>query len=117
MIDLGKIELDGEEVSLRPLKREDAEGLDDASSGSRERYRYNPVPNGLLETRSYIERAMEQKRQGLRYPFVIVWNGIVSGTTSYSDFQPWTRPVGSENQRTDKPDALEIGYTWISADA
>ena len=117
MIDLGTINLIGKEVTLRPLTSNDAAALHEASSGSREKYRYNPVPNGLIEAKEYVEKALIQKMNGFRYPFVVIWKGIISGTTSYSDFQPWTWPEGSENQRTDRPDVLEIGYTWISSSA
>lgn len=117
MINLGEIKLSGTEVTLRPLAKEDLKDLNIASSGSRKNDRYNPVPNGLLETESYIEKAINQKELGLRYPFTIIWKGVVSGTTSYSGFQPWTWPEGCKMQRIDIPDVLEIGYTWLSSQA
>ncbi|PYN50337.1 MAG: hypothetical protein DME00_05930 [Candidatus Rokuibacteriota bacterium] len=41
----------------------------------------------------------------------------VVGGTSYLDLQQWRWPPGSPLQRTDRPDALEIGATWLSASA
>ena len=41
----------------------------------------------------------------------------VVGGTSYLDLQQWRWPPGSPLQRTDRPDALKIGATWLSASA
>ena len=50
-------------------------------------------------------------------PFTVLWRNRVVGSTSYSDFQPWEWPAGSEKQRVDRPDAVEVGYTWLAASA
>lgn len=34
------------------------------------------------------------------------------GATSYYDFQPWWWPQGCDLQRTDRPDATEVGCTF-----
>lgn len=109
--------LRGEEVTLRPLSETDAEALARAAAESREHYRYNPVPNGADEARAYVDRALRQKAAGLRLPFAVVWREAIVGTTSYSDFQPWEWPAGSLLQRSGRPDAVEIGYTWLGASA
>lgn len=111
------IALLGTEVSLRPLQLEHAEALALAASESREHYRFNPVPDGLLEARAYVVHALDSRDAGLRYPFVIEWRSRIVGTTSYSGFQPWLWPSGSPLQRTDRPDVVEIGYTWLAASA
>jgi RimJ/RimL family protein N-acetyltransferase len=116
-LELGHIELTGREVHLRPLREADAPTLAAASTESREHYRFNPVPDGLTQTQAYIERALRAKAEGRRYPFTLSWRGRIVGTTSYSDFQPWSWPEGSPYQRTDRPDSLEIGYTWLAASA
>src|SRR5437870_7430783 len=41
----------------------------------------------------------------------------VVGGTSYLDVQQWRWPPGSPLQRTDRPDAVEIGATWLAASA
>jgi RimJ/RimL family protein N-acetyltransferase len=116
-IDLGHIELRGREVLLRPLVLADASALDQASAESRETYGLSGVPGGLAECERYAEKALQMRAVGERYPFAIVWNGRVVGTTSYYDIRPWEWPQGSSLQRYDRPDAVEIGYTWLAASA
>jgi RimJ/RimL family protein N-acetyltransferase len=41
----------------------------------------------------------------------------VAGSTSYLDVQRWRWPEGSPHQRTDRPDSVEIGSTWLAASA
>ncbi len=110
-------ELLGIEVTVRPLAVDDAGALAAAAAESREHYQFNPVPEGLDGARAYIDRALRERDEGKRMPFAILWRQRVVGTTSYSDFQPWDWPVGSEHQRRDRPDAVEIGYTWLAASA
>ena len=50
-------------------------------------------------------------------PFAILWNDRVVGSTSYLDVQRWRWPTGSRLQRTDHPDVVEIGATWLAASA
>jgi len=109
--------LPGREVLLRPLTREDIPALAAASGESREHYLYNPVPEGRDGAAAYVERALSAKERGQRYPFVIIWRDRVVGTTSYSDYQPWEWQVASEHARSDRPNAVEVGYTWLAASA
>jgi RimJ/RimL family protein N-acetyltransferase len=114
---LPPLELRGPEVALRPLAVDDAEELASAASECREHYGYSSVPDGLDEARRYIERALRQRDAGRRLPFKILWRGRVVGSTGYSDYQTWEWPVGSSLRRTDRPDAVEIGFTWLAASA
>ncbi len=109
--------LRGVEVTLRPLSVDDVEALTAASAESREHYGFSEIPEGPEETRRYVEKALGQLSAEQRIPFTIVWCGRVVGTTSYYDFQPWEWPVGCDLQRLDRPDVLEIGYTWLAASA
>jgi RimJ/RimL family protein N-acetyltransferase len=113
----GSLALQGREVLLRPLEPADASALAAAAAESREHYDYNPVPNGYAGAQQYIEVALEARTRGQRYPFAILWNARVVGSTSYSQFQPWTWPAGCDQQRLDRPDAVEVGYTWLAASA
>jgi RimJ/RimL family protein N-acetyltransferase len=116
-IDLGEIHLCGREVLLRPLASTDAEALRVAASESRQTYDYATVPSND-DAQGYVEQALKMRAAGLRYPFVIVWNDRVVGSTSYYEYQPWKwPPAGAHMQRTDRPDATEIGYTWLAASA
>jgi RimJ/RimL family protein N-acetyltransferase len=116
-IDLGHIELQGRDVLLRPLSLSDATALSLASSESQETYGMSGVPVGLQACEQYIDKALQMRAAGERYPFAIVWNGRVVGSTSYYDFQPWDWPQASPLQRKEVPDATEIGYTWLAASA
>lgn len=109
--------LQGKEVFLRPLTLGDAEALTRAAGESRESYGFTLVPNGLEEAQTYIANALAQQEAGQRLPFAILWQGRVVGTTSYWEVQPWQWPAGSPLQRTDRPDAVEIGSTWLAASA
>jgi RimJ/RimL family protein N-acetyltransferase len=117
ILKLPEIVLHGAEVALRPLQADDASALAEASAESRENYKFNPVPNGIAEASEYIRLALEQRESGVRYPFAILRQGHIVGSTSYSDFQPWSWPKGSVLQRTDRPDVCEIGFTWLAASA
>ena len=117
MLHLPEIILRGREVMLRPLTRVDVTALAAASGESREHYQYNPVPEGVQGAAAYVEHALASKANGSRYPFAISFRDRVVGTTSYSDFQPWLWAVPSAHQRTDRPNAVEVGYTWLAASA
>lgn len=110
-------ELRGRDVTLRPLRADDAEALAAASGESRASYQWNPVPNGLAEAHKYIARALTMKARGQRFPFAVEWKQRVVGTTSYSEFQPWEWPPENPLQRADRPDSCEVGYTWYAASA
>jgi RimJ/RimL family protein N-acetyltransferase len=109
--------LTGSTVTLRPLSMADAGALAEAAAESREHYTFTRVPDGIKEAESYIAAALRERHSGQRMPFVTVWRDRVVGCTSYLDLQQWRWPSGSPLQRTDRPDALEIGATWLSASA
>jgi N-acetyltransferase len=110
------IVLRSQTVALNPLSA-DAVALAEAAAESRNQFQYTRVPNGIDEARRYIETALADQEAGRRMPFAIVWNGRVVGSTSYLDIQRWRWPTGSPHQRTDEPDAVEIGATWLAASA
>lgn len=109
--------LRGETVTLRPLTTADAGALAAAASESRQEFAYTRVPDGVEEARQYIEGALADREAGRRVPFAIVWRDRLVGSTSYLDPQRWRWPPGSPLQRTDHPDAVEIGSTWLAASA
>ena len=109
--------LRGQTVTLRPLTAEDAGALAAAASESRQEFAYTRVPDGVEEARKYIEGALADRDEGRRVPFAIVWHDRLVGSTSYLDPQRWRWPAGSPLQRTDRPDAVEIGATWLAASA
>ena len=109
--------LRGDTVTLRPLSAGDAAALAAAASESRATYVYIRVPDGMEEAERYIETAFADRDAGRRSPFVILWRDRVVGSTSYLDVQRWRWPAGSPHQRTDRPDVVEIGATWLAASA
>jgi RimJ/RimL family protein N-acetyltransferase len=109
--------LRGPTVTLRALSMADAEALAGAASESREQYVYTRVPDGVADAQRYIELALADRDAGHRKPFAIVWHDRVVGSTSYLDVQRWRWPAGSPHQRSDRPDAVEIGSTWLAASA
>jgi RimJ/RimL family protein N-acetyltransferase len=109
--------LSGPTVTLRPLSIADAAALAAAAGESRRHYIYTRVPDGIEEAESYIAAALQERESGRRMPFATVWHDRIVGSTSYLDLQQWRWPAGSPLQRTDRPDALEIGATWLSDSA
>jgi len=109
--------LRGQTVTLRPLSMADADGLAAAAAESRSRYVYTRVPDGVEDARRYVETALAEREAGRRLPFAIVWRDRVVGSTSYLDLQQWRWPAGSPPARTEHPDVVEIGATWLAASA
>jgi N-acetyltransferase len=116
-IDLGNLILNGRDVALRPLHASDAEPLAIASAESHQHFRFTIVPDGLIEVRAYIEQALRQRKGGTRYPLAIEYRGRIVGSTSFLDFQPWEWPAGPSMSPQDRPDACEIGATWLAHSA
>lgn len=106
-------ELEGETVRLRRLELDDAEGLATAAGTERDLYGYTAVPDGVAGARTYIEQTHRAMESGQRLPLATVWNGQLVGSTSFLAMQPWLWPPGSPLQRTDRPDSVEIGATWL----
>jgi len=109
--------LRGPTVTLRPLAESDAGALAAAASESRQPYGYTRVPEGVDDARRYIELALIDQAAGRRLAFAILWQDRLVGSTSYLEIQRWRWPVGSPLQRTDHPDVVDIGATWLAASA
>jgi RimJ/RimL family protein N-acetyltransferase len=117
IIDFANLTLSYGEMSLSPLTSEHAQGLCAASAEDPSIYGFSHTPMGLEQCQQSIDQALAQRAQGLRFPFVIHWRERTVGTTSYAGYQPWSWPANSPLQRSDTPDALEIGYTWLAQSA
>lgn len=114
---LPDFKLEGDEVVLRPLAAGDAEALAEAAAQSRETFQWTWVPDGITETRAMLNKALEQRREGTRYPFVTLYRGIIVGWTSYFRIEFWDWPEGNLHAGRTTPDAVEIGGTWLSQSA
>jgi RimJ/RimL family protein N-acetyltransferase len=104
-------------VRLEPLSLDQTSALTEATSGPRETFVYTQVPDGEAEMRMFVEAALAMQTAGTAVPFATIdrASGRVVGTTRFFDMQYWDWPPGSPNQRGEElPDALEIGFTWLS---
>jgi len=109
--------LEGPTVTLRPLSPADAAALAAAAAESRDHFMYTRVPDGIEDAHRYITTALDERETRGRMPFAILWHERIVGSTSYLDIQRWRWPAGSPHRRTDSPDAVEIGATWLAASA
>jgi len=68
----------------------------------------------------YIETALRDQEAGRTLPFATAARatGRVVGSTRFGNIEFWPWPPGNPNQRgEDRPDAVEIGWTWLGAAA
>jgi len=117
---LQPVTLEGLFVRLEPLSLDHVDGLAAASSGSRETFVYTQVPDGGAETRAYVEEALAMQAAGTAVPLVTIDRATqrIMGSTRFFDIEFWNWEAGSPYQRGEElPDALEIGYTWLTPEA
>jgi RimJ/RimL family protein N-acetyltransferase len=110
--------LEGEHVRLEPLSLEHVPALAAAASGPRESFRYTWVPEGEPGMRRYVEEALALRAAGAAIPFATVQrsSGHAIGSTRFFNLEYFRWPDGARAP-PQAPDALEIGWTWLAADA
>lgn len=103
--------LAGTEVTLEPMTVDHVEELARAAGRDRSTFRWTHVPDGLADTRRYVEVLLDDATHGRAAPLVQrrTSDGDVVGCTRFL-FPLW--PLGRP-----EPDEIEIGGTWLSADA
>jgi len=112
--------LEGRFVRLEPLSAEHAPALLAAASGPRATYGLTLVPGSLAEATAYIDTALGEQSTRRSLPFATVDRSIgrVVGSTRFLNIEFWTWPPGNACQRgVERPDVVEIGATWLAADA
>ena len=112
--------LTGRFVRLEPLTIAHAPALVAAASGARETYGLTWVPGSLAEARAYIDTALREQSERRSLPFATVdrLTGRVVGSTRFLNIEFWSWPEGNAHQRgVERPDVVEIGATWLAADA
>ena len=112
--------LEGSHVRLEPLAPGHARGLLAAASGPRGTYGFTTVPSDLPAMVGYIAAALRDQEAGRALPFATVATATerVVGSTRFGNIEFWPWPPGNANQRgEDTPDVVEIGWTWLAADA
>jgi len=112
--------LEGRHVRLEPLTPSHASALWAAARGPRESYVFTTVPEDEAGAARYIETALHDQDAGRSLPFATIARstGRVVGSTRFLNIEFWTWPPGHALQRgLDVPDVVEIGATWLAADA
>src|SRR6185437_8429002 len=95
-------------------------GLTAASAASNpELYKWSPVPTGTAGVTAYIEKALAEKAAGNGEPFanVRIADNRVLGCTRLWNVERWAWPPAAARHGIAKPDACEIGWTWLTESA
>lgn len=113
--------------TLEPLADRHAAELAAAAAGDRSSFGFTWVPDGLDQTRAYIDYLLAAQDAGSVLPFAVRDSaGIVVGATRYLDMQviPTERVAGSgvppnahPPTGNETPTVLEIGGTWYRAES
>jgi len=110
--------LEGTHVRLEPLALAHVPALAGAASGPRGTYALTWVPEGEAAMLRYVEEAIALREGGAAVPFATVQRatGRVIGSTRFFNFEYFRWPDGAR-AAPQPPDAVEIGWTWLAADA
>lgn len=116
--------LTGTLIRLEPLRLGHVEALAAASAADPSLYdasiyQWTVVPQGLGETASYVETALDWREAGTAIPFIVIRNrdNAIIGTTRYWNIEWWLWPSGHGRHGNPYPDVAEIGYTWYARSA
>jgi RimJ/RimL family protein N-acetyltransferase len=115
--------LQGRHIRLEPLEHRHVDGLVAAAAVDPSLYQWSPVPQGKVETTTYVDTALAWQDAGTAVPFVIISrddsvnDGVVIGSTRFWNLERWAWPQGHLRHGRPVPDACEIGYTWLTSSA
>ena len=116
--------LAGGHVRLEPLGYRHVPGLQAATSGGGDLYRWMPMPKATDETRRYVEVALAMRDKGTAVPYAVVriQDGAVIGSTRFHQIDFWAWPPaeagdGPPAPGPAAPDVCEIGWTWLTRSA
>ncbi|MGA9977151.1 MAG: GNAT family protein [Candidatus Sulfotelmatobacter sp.] len=109
----------GRQVRLEPLEHAHVDGLVVAAASEPALYQWSPVPQGKAAATAYVDTALAWRDAGSAVPFAIVRasDGVVIGSTRFSNIERWSWPAGHARHGRRFPDACEIGYTWLTRSA
>ena len=117
---LERITLSGKSVRLEPLTQAHEAALLAAVAEQRETFAFTFVPTPA-EVPGYLAQALSAMERGEALVFAThdPRTNALLGCTRYFDLQRWVwqREVAPRAERDDVLDALEIGYTWLVAQA
>lgn len=98
-----EIILQNDRSLIRPLQVDDLENLLPAATANKNLVQYSPAPIYTKELlQQYIETALEERKNKLRYPFILFDKKVnaYGGSSSYMN-------ISGKDKR------LEIGNTWV----
>ena len=110
--------LEGAHVRLEPLELRHVPVLAAVASGPRDTYAFTWVPDGEPAMLRYVEEALALRESGAAVPFATIQRatGRAIGSTRFFNFEYFRWPEGARVP-PQPPDAVEIGWTWLAADA
>jgi len=115
---LPPVTLRGRCVRLEPLSADHADALWAAVAHvPRETFALSCLPATPEEMRAYVAAALAGAATGAALPFATVDARAerVVGCTRFGNVERWTWSPGHAQQRGhDRPDAVEIGWTWLT---
>ena len=111
------IVLEGKRVRLEPLTLEHLSVL--LELAQLEDYPLTILPKTEAGMRGYIQTALDMQVKGNAVPLVTVdkISNRAVGSTRFANFEYWSWPPGSSLARPGRPDAVEIGWTWLAPQA
>lgn len=101
------------------MERGHVDALVAAASEDRSTYDWTFVPDGTDAMRAYVETAIAGREEDVFTPFVAVRRSderVVGSTRFFNERWDWSHADPSR-QRHDRPDVVEIGWTWLAASA
>jgi N-acetyltransferase len=109
----------GTAVRLEPLVARHVHALWQAAEGHAARFVLTHVPSTLEAMRAYVEEGLAGAAAGTMMPFatVRVADERVVGSTRFCNFERWSWPRGRPARPPTAPDAVEIGWTWLTPSA
>jgi N-acetyltransferase len=109
----------GNLIRMEPLDFHHAEGMKKAAASDIQLYQWSPVPQGAEAVKKYIETALAWRDAGSAEPYAIVRisDGTFQGSTRFFNMERWEWPEGHPRYGWEFPDAVEIGYSWLHANA
>jgi RimJ/RimL family protein N-acetyltransferase len=118
------VPLIGHDVRLEPLNESHLPGLVVAAGGDRSTFGLTMVPEPNEESvGDYVRSAMAAQLSGSALPYATVRaaDGVVVGSTRFLNIEFWGWPFGRPSdaaaQARTTPEAVEIGGTWLNANA
>lgn len=116
--------LEGTHVRLEPLSESHIPALVEAASEDRSHYQWAYVPEGTRHMTDHVRDALAKVTSGAHVAFATVRKGAgpagsdrVVGSTRFCEVSYWQWPPGARHQRTDAPDVVDIGFTWLAESA